>query len=126
MRVHGFVFSALAAATMIGPAGAAPAKSSAIIAVDVTRDLPAGTYGGLAWRYIEGVIHGEVSATEPVAGLTELAAGRATIPYEIAFHIVAPESASDASAIVVEAPNRGNNIVARTIGVPDPTTADQE
>ena len=75
MRAHGFIFSALAAATMIGPAGAAPAKSSAIIAVDVTRDLPAGTYGGLTWRYVEGVIHGEVSAAEPVAGLSELAGG---------------------------------------------------
>ena len=92
MRVHGFIFSVLAAATMIGPAGAAPAKSSAIIAVDVTRELPAGTYGGWAWRYLEGVIRGEVSGAEPVAGLSELAAGRATVPYEVAFHIVAPES----------------------------------
>ena len=79
----------------------------------------------MTYRYVEGVIHGEASVTEPVAALSELAAGRATIPYEIAFHIVAPESASGAEAVVVEAPNRGNNILARTIGDPAATTADQ-
>jgi hypothetical protein len=125
MRVYGTLFSALAAAAMTGPAGVSPAKASAIAAVDVTRNLPAGSYAGLAYRYVEGVIHGEASATEPVAGLSELAAGRATIPYEVAFHIVGPESASEADAVIVEAPNRGNNILARTIGVPDAASADQ-
>jgi hypothetical protein len=125
MRVHGFIFGVLAAATMIGPVGAAPAKSSAIIAVDVTRELQVGTYGGLAWRYLEGVIHGEVSAAESVAGLTELAAGRATVPYEVAFHIVAPESPAEADAVVVEAPNRGNPILARSLGDRTATAADQ-
>jgi hypothetical protein len=125
MRVYGILFSAFAAAGMMGPTGAAQAASSAIAAVAVARDLPAGSYAGVAYHYIEGVIHGEVSAAEPVAGLRELAAGRATVPYSIAFHIVAPELASDADAIVVEAPNRGNNIVARSIAVPAATTADQ-
>ncbi|MGB3580679.1 MAG: hypothetical protein WBA40_06160, partial [Roseiarcus sp.] len=125
MRVYGILLSVLAAASMIGSAGAAPAKSSAIIAVDVTRDSPVGTYGGLAWRYLEGVIHGEVSAAEPVAGLSELAAGRATVPYEVAFHIVAPESPAEADAVVVEAPNRGNPILARSLGDPTATAADQ-
>jgi hypothetical protein len=125
MRVHGVILSALAAATMIGPAGAAPAESSAIIAVDVTRELPVGTYGGLAWRYLEGVIHGEVSAAESVVGLSELAAGRATVPYEVAFHIVAPESASEADSVVVEAPNRGNPVLARSLGAPVATAPAQ-
>jgi hypothetical protein len=124
MRVHGILFGAPAASAMIGPVGGTSVNSSAIIAVDVTSDLPAGTYGGLTWRYLEGVIHGEVSVAENVAGLSELAAGRATIPYEIAFRIVAPESPADADAIVVEAPNRGNPIIARTLGVPAATTAD--
>jgi hypothetical protein len=125
MRVHGFIFSVLAAASMTGPAGAAPAKSSAIIAVDMARELPVGTYGGLAWRYLEGVIHGEVSAAESVAGLSELAAGRATVPYEVAFHIVAPESASETDSVVVEAPNRGNPILARSLGAPVATAPAQ-
>jgi len=111
---------------MILPAHAAPTtKSSAIIAVDVTRELPAGTYGGLAWRYREGVIRGEIAAAESISGLSELAAGRATVPYRVAFHIVEPESAWDADAVVVEAPNRGNNIIARTLGVPSAPPAVQ-
>ena len=56
------------------------ATSSAIVAVEVARDIPAGAYAGLAWRAIEGAIHGEVSAAEPVAGLDALAAGRAGVP----------------------------------------------
>ena len=102
---------------MTGLAGAAPEKPSTIVAVEVTREQPAGIYAGVTYRYVEGVIRGEVSAAGPVAGLGELAAGRATVPYEIAFHIIAPELASEADAVVVEAPNRGNNILARTIGV---------
>jgi hypothetical protein len=117
-RAHGLLFSAFAAAVMTGLAGAAPAKPSAVVAVEVTREQPAGIYAGVTYRYVEGVIRGEVSAAEPVAGLRELAAGRATIPYDIAFHIVAPELASEADAVVVEAPNRGNNILARTLGAP--------
>ena len=125
MRVYALLFHAFAAAAMTGPAGAAQAASSAIVAVDVARDLPAGTYAGVAYRYVEGVIRGEVSAAEPVAGLRELAAGRPTIPYEIAFHIVAPELASEANAVVVEAPNRGNHILARSIGDPAAAPTDQ-
>ena len=79
MRVYGMLFSALATAAMTGPAGARPAKPSTIAAVDVTRDLPAGSYAGVTYRYVEGVIHGEVSAIASVAGLSELAAGRATM-----------------------------------------------
>jgi hypothetical protein len=125
MRVHGILFSTFAAAVMTGPVDATQPSSSGIAAVEITRNLPAGSYAGVAYRYVEGVIHGEASVTEPVAGLSELAAGRATIPYKIAFHIVAPESASEADAVVVEAPNRGNNILARTISDPAAATADQ-
>jgi len=125
MRVHGVFLSALAAATMICPAaGAAPAESS-IIAVDVARERPAGNYAGIAWRYVEGVIRGEVGIGQPVAGLSELAAGRASVPYVIFFHIVAPESASEADSVVVEAPNRGNPILARSLDAPVATAPAQ-
>jgi hypothetical protein len=43
----------------------------------------------------------------PVAGLRELVAGRGAIPYEVNFHIVAPQAASEADTVVVEAANRG-------------------
>jgi hypothetical protein len=125
MRAYGILLSTFAAAAMTAPAGAARAAPSIIVAVDVARDLPAGSYAGVNYRYVEGVIRGEASATEPVAGLSELAAGRATIPYELAFHLLAPESVSEAEAVVVEAPNRGNSILARSIGVPAAATADQ-
>ena len=118
MRVYGMLFSALATAAMIGSAAGAATAESSITAVDVARERPAGNYAGIAWRYVEGVIRGEVAIGEPVAGLSELAAGRTSVPYEIFFDIVAPESGSDASAIVVEAPNRGNPILARTLGAP--------
>ena len=125
MRAYGILLSAFAAAAMTGPTGAAQAASSSIVSVDVARDLPAGSYAGVNYRYVEGVIHGEASAAEPVAGLSELAAGRATIPYEIAFHIVAPESVTEADAVVVEAPNRGNAILARSLGIAAAAMADQ-
>ena len=125
MKVYGMLFSALATAAMIGPAAGAAAAESSITAVDVARERPAGNYAGIAWRYVEGVIRGEVAIGEPVAGLSELAAGRASVPYVIFFHIVAPESGSDASAIVVEAPNRGNPILARSLGAPIATATGQ-
>jgi Alpha/beta hydrolase domain len=125
MRVHAILFSALATAAMTGSADASPAMPSTIAAVDITRNLPAGSYAGVTYRYVEGVIHGEVSAAESVAGLSELAAGRATIPYAIAFHIVAPESPTETDAIVVEAPNRGNPIIARSLGGPGVAAAPQ-
>jgi len=124
MRVYGILFSAFAVAAMTGAAGDGRAASS-IVSVGVARDIPAGSYAGVAYRYVEGVIHGEVATGEPVAGLSELAAGRATVPYAIAFQLVAPVSASDADAVVVEVPNRGNAILARSIGDPAAKKADE-
>ena len=124
MREYGMLLGPLfAAAVMTNSAGASPAKLSTITSVDIARVLPVGIYAGLTYRYIEGEIHGEVSAEEPVAGLRELAAGRGAIPYEVNFHIVAPEPATEADTVVVEAPNRGRSIFPGVIGVPaDPKT----
>jgi hypothetical protein len=102
------------------------AASSAILTVEVARDIPAGAYAGLAWRYVEGVIHGEVSTAEPVAGLRALAAGRASVPYAIAFRLIAPENVSEADAVVVEAPNRGSPVVARALAAPGAAGASPE
>ena len=113
---------AAGAAVITPSARAAQADSSTITSVDITRILPAGTFAGLAFRYIEGVMRGEVSAEEPIAGLRELAAGRTTVPYQVSFQIVAPEAASNVDAVVVEAPNRGRTIFPGAIGVPAPLT----
>ena len=126
MRAHVLLFSALAVAAMTGPADADDAAPSAITAIDIARDVPAGSFGGVDWRAIEGVIRGEASAGEPVAGLSALAAGRPAVPYAITFRIVAPETASNADAVVVEAPNRGNPIIARSLGAPGGAAASQE
>jgi hypothetical protein len=73
----------LAATGMTASAEAAHANPSTITSLDITRVLPAGSYGGLTYRYVEGGIHGEASAEERVAGLRELAAGRTAVnlPY---------------------------------------------
>jgi hypothetical protein len=79
MRVYGMLLGALlAAAGMTTSAGAViRANPSIITSVDIARAQPVGSYAGLAFRFIEGAIHGEVSAEEPIAGLRDLADGRA-------------------------------------------------
>ena len=112
----------LAAAAMTTSVRVARANPSTITSVDIAHVQPVRSYAGLTFRYIEGAIHGEVSAAEPIAGLRELAGGRTTVPYQISFHIVAPEAASDADTVVVEAPNRGRTIFPGAISVPAPVT----
>jgi hypothetical protein len=123
MRVYGMLLGALlAAAVMTTSVSVARANPSTITSVDIAHVQPVGSYAGLTFRYIEGAIHGEVSAAEPIAGLRELAGGRTTVPYQVNFHIVAPEAASDADTVVVEAPNRGRTIFPGAISVPAPVT----
>ena len=118
MRVYGMLLGALlAAAGMTTSAGAVWANPSTITSVDIARAQPVGSYAGLTFRYIEGAINGEVSAEEPIAGLRALAAGQTTVPYRVTFHIIAPEAASEADAVVVEAPNRGRTIFPNAIGI---------
>ena len=118
MRAYGTLLGAILAVVVVTTSvGATPANASTITSVDVAHVRSVGSYAGLTFRYIEGAIHGEVSAEEPIAGLRELAAGRATVPYEVIFQLVAPEAASDADAVVVEAPNRGRTIFTSAIGV---------
>jgi Alpha/beta hydrolase domain len=117
MRVCGAILGALlASAGMTTSVGAARANPSTITSVDVACVQPVGSYAGWTYRYLEGVVHGEVSAEEPIAGLREFAAGRATVPYHVTFHLVAPDAASAAAAVVVEAPNRGRTILPGAIG----------
>ena len=74
MRVYGMLLGALlAAAAMTTSVSVARANPSTITSVDIAHVQPVGSYAGLTFRYIEGAIHGEVSAEEPIAGLRELA-----------------------------------------------------
>ena len=117
MRVYGMLLGALLTAGITASIGSARANPSTITSVDIARVQPVGSYAGHFFRYIEGAIHGEVSAEEPVAGLRALAAGQTTVPYQVSFHIIAPEAASETDAVVVEAPNRGRTIFPNAIGV---------
>lgn len=123
MKAYGFLFERVLGGSgndEFGERGSA--NPSTITGVDIARVLPVGSYAGLTYRYVEGAIHGEASADEPVAGLRELAAGRTTVSYQVNFHIVAPEAPSEADVVVVEAPNRGRTIFPGAIGVPAAVT----
>ena len=77
MRVYGMLLGALlAAAAMTTSVRVARANPSTITSVDIAHVQPVRSYAGLTFRYIEGAIHGEVSAAEPIAGLRELAGGQ--------------------------------------------------
>src|ERR1700722_9693045 len=77
MRLYGMLLGALlAAAAMTTSVSVARANPSTITSVDIAHVQPAGSYAGLAFRYIEGAINGEVSDEEPIAGLRALAAGQ--------------------------------------------------
>ena len=112
------MLAALAALSLTAPARAAP--SSSIVAVEVTRDEPAGTFGGVAFHRIEGVIHGEVAAGEPVAGLAEAAAGRPVLPYRTGFDLIAPTDPGQADGVLVEANNRGMGVILGMLSAPGP------
>jgi Alpha/beta hydrolase domain len=119
MRVYGVLLGALLGTAVVTTSvGAASANPSTITSVDVARVRPVGSYAGLTFRSIEGTVYGEISAEEPIAGLRELAAGRPTVPYQVSFHLIAPEGASEADTVVVEAPNRGRTIFPGAISIP--------
>lgn len=119
MQVYGTLIGALLAVAVITTSvDAARANPSTITSVDIARVQSIGRYAGLTFRYMEGTIHGEVSAAEPIAGLRELAGGRTTVPYQVSFQIVAPEAASDAGTVIVEAPNCGRTIFPERSAVP--------
>lgn len=113
------LLAALPAALLLAvPAAAQAAPQSSIRAVEITRTEPAGTFGGVAFRRIQGVIHGEVAASEAVAGLREVAAGRELVPYDTGFDMVLPEDPSRADGVIVEANNRGMPVLLGMMSAP--------
>ena len=87
------MLGALLVAAITTSVGAARSNPSSVTSVDIARVQQVGSYAGLNFRYLEGVVHGEVSAEEPIVGLRDLAAGRSAVPYEVSYHIVAPDGA---------------------------------
>lgn len=110
----------LAALVIAAPVAtvAQAAPPSSIRTVEITQTEPAGTFGGVAFRRIQGVIHGVVAAGEPVAGLGEVAAGRDLVPYDAGFDMVMPDDPSQADAVIVEANNRGMPVLLAMMSAP--------
>ena len=90
--------------------------------VDVTSDTPLGSFGGIAFRHVQGVIHGQVAADEPVAGLQAVAAGRPLVPYETRFDLILPQDPAQADGVLVEAANRGMGVLAAMMSAPGSMT----
>jgi hypothetical protein len=108
----------LAALLVAMPIAAQAAPQSSIRAVEITQTAPAGTFGGVAFRRIQGVIHGVVAAGEPVAGLGKVAAGRDLVPYDAGFDMVMPDDPSQAGGVIVEANNRGMPVLLGMMSAP--------
>ena len=113
MRRVEFAWIALAAMFVAGAADArrpTPPPSSPTFAVTSTD--PAGTFGGVDYVRLRGVVSGTVGPTEQVAGLAALpkdAHGR--YAYTAEFELIAPAKGQVADeAVFVEAENRGNPI----------------
>lgn len=87
-------------------------NGSAIDRVTITSDLPAGRFGGIAYRHVRGIVGGQVALDEPVAGLRTAAAGRVALPYAVAFELVTPtDPGAGRQAVLVEAENRGSGVL---------------
>jgi Alpha/beta hydrolase domain len=100
------LFAALVMAlSFSGVVQAAP--QSSIDAVQIISSDPAGIFAGIPYRRVQGSIQGVVAASEPVAGLKDVAAGRDLVPYKTTFDITLPDDPSLANGVIVEASNRG-------------------
>ncbi|MEJ0066353.1 MAG: alpha/beta hydrolase domain-containing protein [Caulobacteraceae bacterium] len=98
---------ALASAAVARPASPPPSPTLTVASAD-----PAGTFGGVDYVRIRGVVNGTVGPTEPVAGLDAQpkdAHGR--FAYTAEFELIAPAKGQPADdAVFVEAENRGSPI----------------
>jgi hypothetical protein len=110
--------AAAAAGALVTASGGGGGQGSRITGVDITRVEPVGTFGGVPFRRIQGTIHGEVAASEAVAGLPDAASGRALAPYETTFELITPEDPARADGVVVEANNRGMGVIAALLSAP--------
>ena len=85
---------------------AAP-PSDGVATVELRGAEDIGTYGGVAFRRYHGILHGAVAGSEAVAGLSAVLGGRPSLPYDVAFELIAPVRPQPASTVIVEVENRG-------------------
>ena len=113
MKVGGYPGAALAFASLAMASVAAgrpappPSPSFAMASTE-----PAGTFGGVDYVRIRGVVNGTVGPKEPVAGLDAQATdAHGRFAYTAEFELIVPGKGQPADdAVFVEAENRGNPI----------------
>ena len=89
------------------PASPPPSPDFTVATTD-----PAGTFGGVDYVRIRGVVNGTVGPTEPVAGLDAQAKdAKGRFAYTAEYELIVPAKGQPADdAVFVEAENRGNPI----------------
>lgn len=107
-----FALVVLAATLLASAAAARPPPPPASPSFAIASTDPAGTFGGIDYVRLRGVVTGTVGPAEQVAGLATLpkdAHGRYV--YTAEFELIAPAKGQPADeAVFVEAENRGNPI----------------
>lgn len=99
----------------VAPAAAHPV--SAVTSVEIGENIPAGVFGGIAFRRLRGEIHGQVSPEEGVAGISAHMRASA-LRYSAAFELLVPQRAANADGIIVEAANRGMGALSTLAALP--------
>ena len=101
-----------AALAMAGVAAARPAPPPASPTFTVASTDPAGTFGGVDYVRIRGVVNGTVGPKEPVAGLdAQPKDAKGRFAYTAEYELIVPAKGQPADdAVFVEAENRGNPI----------------
>jgi hypothetical protein len=111
------ILAALALALTAGGAIAAPADSR-LTAVEVQKVEPAGTFNGVAYVKVAGVVRGLVGSGEDVVGLAALPKTTAGhYVYASGFELIAPAAGQPRNeAVYVDAENRGRAVSQGALG----------
>lgn len=99
----------------------APSELSQLTAVEVTGVQPSGTYGGVDYVTVSGVVRGQAGPEDArlVRGLQQaLAAGGAKpVPYESKFQLIVPAAGQPANEVIyVDSENRGGAVSQGALG----------
>ncbi|HEV2521610.1 MAG TPA: alpha/beta hydrolase domain-containing protein [Candidatus Acidoferrales bacterium] len=86
-------------------------QQSRITGVSITGSQPAGTFGGVAYTRMWGIVSGIVAPRDTLRGFDQLPHDAdGNYDYHSEFELIAPEKPGTNSAIIVEAENRGNPV----------------
>lgn len=99
----------------------APMDRSQLTAVEVTEVQPSGTYGGVDYVTVSGVVRGQAAAVDAplVRGLKDRisAAGEKPVAYESKFQLIVPAAGQPANEVIyVDSENRGGAVSQGALG----------